>query len=333
MPAVDSFLITPQVICFGEVLEDCLTRDNQRQCYLGGAPANVAAGLVKLGTTAGFVGAVGQDEIGNRIVEQLRGLRVNLSGIQRVPSAPTRQVLVQHQANGDRDFIGFAPDPATSFADEQLQAMQLPLTLITTAQFLVLGTLGFASPTTGQALQHALDIAQRQQIKVLIDVNWRPIFWSDSDRAKSTILQLLPQAQVIKLAAEEADWLFQTTNAKAIKEQIQGNTGLVIVTDGAKGCQFSTGIVSDVLPAFEVNVIDTTGAGDGFVAGLLHRLCQVEDFSAALANANFLNQAICFASAVGAIVTQGPGAINPQPTEAAVNRFLTEQRRLKTVKD
>ncbi|WP_083853550.1 carbohydrate kinase [Synechococcus sp. PCC 6312] len=312
----------PSVLCFGEVLEDCITKDNQRHCYLGGAPANVAAGLVKLGTPAGFIGAVGKDAIGDRIVEQLQGLGVNLTGIQRVNQAPTRQVLVQHQANGDREFVGFAPADSPFFADEQLQAKALPKSLIESAQFLVLGTLGFATATTGQALGRVLELAHLQQIKVLIDVNWRPIFWKDPDLAKSLILELLPQAQVIKLAAEEAAWLFQTTEPARIKDQVQGHIGLVVVTDGERGCQFSTGIISGELPAFRVKVTDTTGAGDGFVAGLLHCLCPVKELQNAFTNATFLTQSLQFASAVGAMVTQGAGATAPQPTASEVQRFL-----------
>lgn len=299
-----------------------MTKENQRHCYLGGAPANVAAGLVKLGTPAGFIGAVGEDEIGERIVEQLQGLGVNLTGIQRVPHIPTRQVVVQHQANGDRNFVGFAPADTLTFADQQLQAPQLPLSLITSAQFLVLGTLGFATPTTRQALQRVLELAHHHQIKVLIDVNWRPIFWTDPEQAKSIILQLLPQAQVIKLAAEEADWLFSTADPKAIKDKVLGNLGLVVITDGERGCQFSTSSVSGALPAFPVNVVDTTGAGDGFVAGLLHCLCSTLDFSTALSDQPFLSQSLLFASAVGGIVAQGAGAIASQPTEREVKTFL-----------
>lgn len=312
----------PSVLCLGEVLEDCITKDHQRHCHLGGAPANVAAGLVKLGTPAGFIGAVGQDAIGDRLVKQLEGLGVNLAGLQRVNQAPTRQVVVRHQANGDREFIGFAPVDCPCFADEQLQASQLPTSLIESARFLVMGTLGFAAPMTSQALTQALELAQNNQIKVLIDINWRRIFWTDPELAQSTIRPLLPQAQVIKLAAEEADWLFQTTDPEAIKNQVQGNTGLVVITDGERGCQFSTGTISGELPAFGVQVVDTTGAGDGFVAGLLHCLCLVQDLHKALTNPTFLTQSLQFASAVGAMVTQGAGATTPQPRASEVHRFL-----------
>ncbi len=320
MPSADSAQKIPRVLCLGEVLEDCIIQNNQRHCYLGGAPANVAAGLVKLGTPAGFIGAIGCDLVGDGIMAQLAGLGLNVQGVQRIENLPTRQVLVQHQANGERQFVGFAPATISTFADEMLQATALPTDLLGAAEFLVLGTLGFAAAETGKALYRALDLAQEFDLKILMDVNWRPIFWKNPEQAKPRILELLPQAHLIKLAAEEADWLFQTRNPQAIKQKLGENLALVVVTDGERGCQYATADVYDSLPAFSVKVADTTGAGDGFVAGLLHRLGQ--DGEAVLRDGARLREIFRFASAVGAIVAQAPGAIAPQPTAASVDLFL-----------
>ncbi len=322
MPFVESSPPIPQVLCLGEVLEDCLTRHQHRQCFLGGAPANVAAGLVKLGTPAAFIGAIGTDGIGARIEAQLRGLGINLTGLQRIANYPTRQVEVAHLESGDRQFVGFSPGDVSTFADAMLQAPMLPQKLFPQAQFLVLGTLGFASPVTATAIREAVTLAQAHQVKILVDVNWRPIFWADPNAAKSVILDLLAQATVIKLAAEEAEWLFGSADVQVVFQSAPGQPGLVVITDGEQGCQYASATQSGALPAFAVSVVDTTGAGDGFVAGLLHCLVQAPDGQSHLDDPAWLKETMRYASAVGAMVTQAPGAIAPQPDADAVQDFL-----------
>ena len=104
-----------RVLCLGEILFDCLADQLGLKLeevkswtpYPGGAPANVACALVKLGTTAGFIGAVGEDEPGNALVKLLQDVGVDTTGVQRHPTAPTRQVYVTRDLAGDRTFAGF----------------------------------------------------------------------------------------------------------------------------------------------------------------------------------------------------------------------------------
>jgi fructokinase len=139
---------------------------------------------------------------------------------------------------------------------------------------------------------------------------------------------LLERARLLKLAAEEAEGLFGSRDPVAIAASLPQRPS-VVVTDGAAGVAWWFGAGSSgsgvacpaVLPAFEVPVVDSTGAGDGFLAGLLHCLCAEP---ALLADAPFWRQraAIRFACACGALVCQGSGAIDPQPRLAAVEAFL-----------
>jgi fructokinase len=158
----------PQIICLGEVLWDCLADQLGRSletveswtAYPGGAPANVACALQKLGTSAGFMGCIGEDPAGNELVDILGSVGVNLSGIQRHPSAPTRQVYVLRSATGDRTFAGFGNYASDVFADAYLDATKLPTKLFLEAEFLVLGTLELAYPQTRNAIFRALQLAE-----------------------------------------------------------------------------------------------------------------------------------------------------------------------------
>ncbi|MCJ8278955.1 MAG: carbohydrate kinase, partial [Rivularia sp. ALOHA_DT_140] len=269
----------PRVLCLGEILYDVLADQLGRSVstveswtsYPGGAPANVACALVKLGTSTGFIGAVGEDEPGNNLVQLLQEIGVDTFGVQRHPQAPTRQVLVTRKQNGDRVFAGFKDYDTAEFADTRLKAAELPEKLFVNADFLVIGTLELAYPETGAAVHQALELASQHNVKILLDVNWRDVFWKNPDAAPEKIRELIKKVDFLKLAKEEAELLFDTSDAGAITYRLSSVEG-VLVTDGDKGCAYCLGENEDKFPAFSVPVVDTTGAGDSFVAGFVHQV-------------------------------------------------------------
>ncbi len=315
----------PQVLCVGELLFDYLA-DQPGQpleavktwtAYPGGAPANVACALAHLGTSAAYLGCVGQDAAGDSLMQMLDALDVNLEGLQRHPGAPTRTVFVTRTLDGDRHFAGFGTTDTTAFADAKLEASQLPKALFQSAQFLVLGTLALAYPNSREAMYRALAFAKAHGLKRLVDLNWRPVFWLNPAEAPSLIHEVLAQTDFIKLTDEEAKLFFESSDPQAVVArypQVQG----VFVTAGERGCRYWLEGITGKVPAFPVKVIDTTGAGDAFTAGLLHQLCQQPD----LKNPEAVRQIVRYASAVGALTTTGAGAIAAQPTAAQVETFL-----------
>ncbi|NET72285.1 MAG: carbohydrate kinase, partial [Sphaerospermopsis sp. SIO1G2] len=313
----------PRVLCLGEVLFDCLADQIGLKLeevkswtpYPGGAPANVACALVKLGTPAGFIGAVGEDEPGKQLVQILQDTGVDTTGVQHKPTAPTRQVYVVRDLSGDRSFAGFGKYDTSEFADTRLQAQQIPESLFIDADFLVSGTLELAYPESEAAIHQALKLAEQYDLKMILDVNWRPVFWQDADVAKQKIQALLPRFDFLKLTKEEAEWLFNTSDPGAITYRVNSLDG-VLVTDGENGCAYCLGENEGKLPAFAMPVVDTTGAGDSFLAGFIHQLHQSGINS--LREAETAKRVVTYASAVGGLTTIKPGAIASQPTPAEV---------------
>ncbi len=320
-------MTNPRVLCLGEILFDLLADQLGRSleqveswtAYPGGAPANVACALVKLGTPAGFVGCVGEDEPGNDLVQLLQDIGVDSTGIQRHSTAPTRQVYVVRSEKGDREFAGFGELDTSQFADAFLNASKLPESLLENAEFLVLGTLELAYPQSREAINKALRLAELYDVKILLDVNWRPMFWPDTSVAVPLIQEILKKVDFLKIAKEEAELLFSTTDAGAITHRLGSLEG-VLVTDGDKGCNYCLNEYEGTVPAFQMDVKDTTGAGDGFVAGFIHQVCQqgLKGF----ATFESAREVIRYASAVGALTTLKPGAIAAQPTAVEVEAFL-----------
>ena len=310
------------VICFGEALVDRLgppggdpAVDRPVDDRLGGAPANVACALARLGTPVVFAGRVGSDAIGTAFVNLFARREIDASLLQRDAVRPSRIVLVRRSLEGERQFQGFAGDEGAGFADQALEPAALPQ-----ARWLLMGTLPLAAPTSASALLSAVRQARSQGTAIALDVNWRPTFWDPvadpaagpDPKALEAIQPLLQQAALIKLAREEALWFFSTDDPGAIQQALPQRPD-VVVTDGAAPVRWQLADDSGRQDAFQPpTVVDTTGAGDAFTAGLLHRWAAAPQ------------ERIRFAAACGALVCGGAGGIDPQPTQAQVEAFLGE---------
>ncbi|MGB3311113.1 MAG: carbohydrate kinase [Nodosilinea sp.] len=321
--------MTTPVICLGECLVDRLfevgesphSASNSGTDYPGGAPANVAAAIAKLGTPTRLISALGQDALGDWLRQVLQAQGVDCR-IQWVAGAPTRTVLVQRDESGDRQFVGFsAPDPA-AFADAHLSPEWINAVDFAGVKYLVMGTLGLAYPTTASAMERSRHKAQQAGAKIIIDLNWRPVFWPQADLAAAKIQAFLATADLLKLSKEEAQWLLNTDSAAAVCQQFP-RCQAVLLTDGGNGSTCATKHHSVSLPAFDVNSIDTTGAGDAFLAGIIHQLCQ-RGWQSWQVPAE-IKAMLRYASAVGALTTLNPGAIAAQPTPQAIDIFLHHQ--------
>ena len=320
-----------RVICLGEILFDCLADDwgqslNQVKswtAYPGGAPANTACALVKLGTSSAFIGCVGQDSLGESLMQLLQTVGVNISGVQRNSRFPTRQVYVLRQANGDRDFAGFSSSQPHAFADAYLQAPQLQENLFVEAEYLVIGTLELAYSQTRQAVFRALELAERYHLKTVLDINRRPMFWEDETAAKSLIAKLWQYIDFVKLTTAEAEWLFGRTDAGAISYHL-GSVEGVLISDGEGEVSYCLSDNEGKVQPFSLPAIDTIGAGDAFTAGFVHQLCQYG--ISALSDRDLAKNMVIYACAVGGLTITKPGAISAQPTAKEVELFLEEHR-------
>ena len=311
----------PGILCLGEALVDRLgppggnpAVDRPVDDRLGGAPANVACGLARLGAEVAFLGRLGRDGIGDRFAALFQQRGVDGASVQWDAQRPSRIVLVRRGADGERQFQGFAGDRGLGFADQALQ----PVSLSAGARWLLIGSLSLASAPSAESLRGAVAQARSQGTALALDVNWRPTFWDGradpaegpGHNARALIGPLLEQAALIKLAREEALWFFASEDPAVIHAALPQRPD-VVVTDGAEPVRWCLEGQTGVQPAFQPpQVIDTTGAGDAFTAGLLHR------WPAPPA------ERVRFAAACGALVCAGAGAIDPQPTEIQVVRFL-----------
>ena len=321
-----------KVICIGEALVDRLgplggdpatAAPGDCDDRLGGAPANVACALARLGTPVAFIGRLGRDAIGDSFLKLLSDRGVDLRSLQHDDQRPSRVVLVRRDASGERVFQGFAGDDGAGFADQALDQATLDShwpALAEAARWLLIGTIPLASTASAAALRWLVSQAERDGVRVALDVNWRPTFWNpEADPAagptadaQALIQPLLEQASLLKLAREEALWFFGSDDPAVIAAGLPQQPD-VVVTDGAEPVRWFIAKEAGSMPVFPpAQVIDTTGAGDAFTAGLLH--CWDRP----------VRDRLRFASACGALVCGGAGAIDPQPQEQDVLAFLNQ---------
>ena len=321
----------PMVFCLGEILYDLLS-DNPGYLlpdvkswtsYMGGAPANVAFALSKLDIPVGFIGKVGLDEDGKNLVKSLEHQNINTFGIQWDKEAPTRKVYVERNLSGDRKFAGFGAYRSSEFADTFLKSEEIPYSLIKEAQFLVLGTLLLAYKDSRESLEKVMDFCLHHGIDLILDVNWREVFWENQDQGVKEILKHIHKATAIKFSKEEAELLYGTHRLEDIAHQLP-EIKIILITDGDQGCHYKILDHSGFVPAYKITAIDTTGAGDSFLAGFIFKMIQNEPLSQI--NAQKAREMVEFASAMGALTTLGAGAILPQPDLNKVQDFLNQHK-------
>ena len=323
-----------KVVCIGEALIDRIKNvSNQGYTdFLGGAPANVASALRKLKIDSTFIGRLGSDNFGKRFITQFNELGVNLDFLQIDNNSSTRVVNVDRDQFGDRFFSGFEESSHSCFADEVLskkliekEILNLEKSFLET-KYLVTGTILLSSPISAETIFFLLEQAKKFEVKIVVDLNWREVFWDHSSFSSeinqaarlNLIKKFLNHANVLKLAKEEATLFFEDENPLLISQQLS-NRPDVIITDGKNPVAwYINGLQGITETPNAQKIVDTTGAGDAFLAGLISKLIS----SGYPSNELEIEDCIKFASVCGLLTCLGEGAIEQQPCYEKVNKFL-----------
>lgn len=312
------------VVTLGELLIDfvptvsgvSLTEAPSFKKAPGGAPANVAAGLAKLGVSAAFLGKVGEDAFGLFLKETLDHVGVDTRGLVFSREARTALAFVSLRSDGEREFM-FYRHPS---ADMLYAPNEVDFDIISSAKIFHHGSISLISEPSGSATLAALDCAHENGLLISYDPNLRLALWSDPASAKKGILSVWERADLIKVSDDELSFLAgQADMDEAVKTLWHGDLKLMVVTLGKAGCRYYTPDYYGAVPGYTVDSIDTTGAGDGFVAGLLSGLLNKPD---ALHDEAKLRCVCRLANAVGALTTTQRGAIPALPTLQQVDDFL-----------
>ncbi len=286
----------------------------------GGAPANVAVGLARLGVDTAFLGRVGDDPFGHFLEQTLSGAGVDTRFVTFDGEARTGLAFVSLQANGERDFV-FYRNPS---ADMRHRPKDIPDAALEGCRIYHFGSISLIQDPSRAATLDALHRSRRNGSLISFDPNLRPPLWADLEHARREIREALPLSDLVKVSEEEAEFLFGPAPVDTYLDRLlEAGPRLVALTQGSHGCLLATAGSRASVPGYAVQAVDTTGAGDGFVAGLLTGLLESSDPTALTAEA--LAQIGRFANAIGAITCQQKGAIPALPTRERVQAFLASQ--------
>ncbi|MBA0757391.1 hypothetical protein Gotri_020494 [Gossypium trilobum] len=355
------------VVCFGEMLIDfvptisglSLAEAPAFKKAPGGAPANVAVGIARLGGSSAFIGKVGEDEFGYMLADILKENNVNNEGMRFDPGARTALAFVTLRSDGEREFM-FYRNPS---ADMLLQENELDFDLITKATIFHYGSISLITEPCKSAHIAAAKVAKDAGVVLSYDPNLRLPLWPSAESARKGILSIWDTADIIKVSEEEISFLTQGEDPyddAVVRKLFHPNLKLLLVTEGADGCRYYTqvssiyiiatldvrwqwgwerpyftglekgvhdperdpisGEFSGKVKGLKVEAVDTTGAGDAFVAGTLSQLAS--DLSL-IQDEDRLRNALKFSNVCGALTVTERGAIPALPTrEAVVNALL-----------
>jgi fructokinase len=313
-----------EVVCLGELLIDFVpagagddpARSDTYRRAAGGAPANVAAGLARVGTTSAFMGQVGDDMFGRFLAAALKADGVDVSPLRFTRAARTMLAFVSIAANGEREFLFYRD----SSADMLFAPADVDEAAIRAARILHFGSISLIAEPSRAATLHAIRIAREHGLRLSYDPNLRLDLWRDADAARAGLMLGLSHAQIVKVGLEEASFLTGIDDPlRAARSLWHADMMAMVVTMRAGGCLWLTRDDHGVVPGFAVTPVDTTGAGDAFTAGLLSGTLETNDPSV---HGNRL-PAICRrANAMGALTTTRLGAIPALPDRATLQAFL-----------
>jgi len=310
-----------KVVCIGEVLIDFVCTDvnaglNSGCNFVkkaGGAPANVAACIARLGGHSEFVGAVGNDPFGHYLLARLNEYQVKTSYVQQL-STPTTLAFVSLADEGEREFT------FNRGADEQLTLTDNRLHSLLDDAIVHFGS---ATALLGGNLYDSYlasaKLAFEQGNLIVFDPNYRIDLWQNNiEQFKQRSSEFFNMADVVKVSEEELELLTDCSNfSDGCHKLHQLGVKLVFVTMGKEGCLVSQAGEQYVVPAYKIEAIDTTGAGDSFIGAILYQMSvhagietlykdQMADF-------------VAFAEKVSGKVCTKIGAMSALPTLAEVN--------------
>jgi fructokinase len=316
----------PAVVCLGEVLidfvalEDSLPLEQATTFHraAGGAPANVAVALTRLGTHSSFIGKIGGDAFGRSLRRTLAEQGVDLAGLVEDSSARTPLAFVGSDGLGGRSFV-FYHD---GMADTLLRPEEVNRDLIAQARVFHFGSVTLAAEPSAAATLAAARWAHASGCLVSFDPNVRLELWDSPRRALDSIVEALHLVDVVKVSSDELQFLTGTSDAAvACRKLREHGPALAVVTLGAGGSYFDAGTCAGQVPGVEVKAVDSLGAGDAFVAGLLAGISG-QSRTAVCDDRESLIRTLSFANAVGAITTTQYGAIPALPTRTQVEALL-----------
>lgn len=310
------------LVALGELLIDLTPYGGEGEVYqanAGGAPANVLTVLAKFKKNVAMIARVGNDHFGDILVDTLQREGICTDYISVDYDIPTTLAVVSLSGNGDRSF-SFYRSPG---ADCMLSKIHLDPTLLERCSWFHFGSLSLTNESCKEATLFALNTAKAAGAAISFDPNLRPALWRDLEDARKAVLDCLGICDIVKMSQEEAIFFSGKSNlddaARYIREQY--DLSALFVTLGSQGAIYAGRNAYGQVPTIQVEVVDTTGAGDAFMGMVL---TQILDQGLSLDNLSDenLRKITRRANVCGSLATRRRGGIPSIPSMDEVQAIV-----------
>ena len=308
-----------RVVCFGEALIDFLNTGQHKDGrlslnsftqYPGGAPANAAVAVARLGGSAAFAGQVGDDQFGHFLIDALKLYGVDTSLVATHPDAPTALAFIFLDEDRERSF---------SFRRRQTADIVITREQIEPGWFRDKPILHFCSNTLtdghiAAVTEHVVAQARAHNSIVSFDVNLRHNLWPGGAVDAEAVNPFVHGSDIVKFSREELDYLSGGDNEGYLATCFESGLKAALVTAGPGDIEIRTSAATLFVAPPHVDAVDTTGGGDAFIGAVLYGLGAQDDAAACIADVDRLQALVASASQCGAIAVTRRGAFPSFPT-------------------
>lgn len=285
----------------------------------GGAPANVAIAMSRMGKKCIFTGKVGADDFGTQLIRVLEENHVTVGCGTRCEQAVTTLVFVSLKENGERSFT-FARKPG---ADMYLDIRDIHMEKLLASRIIHAGSCSLSAGQAAEATRYALRQGKLSGKIVSFDFNYRAPMWKeDEKRAAAAVREVLPWVDLLKLSEEE---LFLLEKEEPISFMEHFGLQVLVITKGEQGSKAYFREKCIEVPAIKTKAVDTNGAGDAFWGGFLTGILESGKERADHLAQEDIRTGLLTGSAMGSLAVRKPGAIPALPFREQVERLLREE--------
>lgn len=317
------------VAALGELLVDFTENGRSAQdnplfeANPGGAPCNVLSMLQRLGKNTAFIGKVGEDSFGQMLCDAVAEQGIDTSGLLMDKTVPTTLAFVHTAPDGDRSF-SFYRNPG---ADMMLRETEVDRSLLQNTRIFHFGSLSMTASEIENTTKVAVETARKAGAWISFDPNLRPPLWGSLDEAKDKISYGISRCHILKISDDEIEFFTgkQDIDEGVAKIREKYDVPLICATMGAGGSIAYYGDCRvECAPFLSEDTIETTGAGDTFMACVLN---QVLECGLDALDELKLYDMLEFANAAASIITTRKGALRVMPQESDVRERLAVEKR------
>lgn len=288
----------------------------------GGAPCNVLSMLQNLGKRTAFIGKVGADAFGRMLMQAVKDQGIDTGNLVTDEVVPTTLAFVHTEEDGDRSF-SFYRNPG---ADMMLQWDEVKQEILTDTKIFHFGTLSMTDEQIENVTKKALQKAKDKGAVISFDPNLRPPLWKNLEDAKRQMWYGISQCDILKISDDEIEFLTGTADIDKGVEKImeQSHPTLICATMGKHGSKaYYNGKSIFCEPFLQEDTIETTGAGDTFMACVLNTVLEKGIDSLTV---NDLLEMLEFANAASSIITTRKGALKVMPKRQEIIELIETKK-------